>query len=176
MEKELCMITATDLDGVIGNDLEIPWPKLKADLQNFKNLTIGHTVMMGMKTFLSMNSKPLKDRTNIVVTRNRTWKPEQDNILVAHSLYEALYLAQDYGKGEKIWNIGGGMLYSAGLHSLTFDEIHVTTIQGHFEGNIKFPGVPKHLYELKRNELHHADEQNPYKFCYQLYRPYRYRA
>ena len=70
----LSLIVAMDQQGLIGNQNTLPW-YLPADLQFFKETTIGHIVIMGRKTFESIG-RPLPNRRNIVLTRNKNWKPD----------------------------------------------------------------------------------------------------
>jgi len=88
---ELAIIVAVAENGVIGNDNALPW-RLPEDLQNFKRITMGKPVVMGRKTYESIG-KPLPGRTNIVVTRNVSFRAE--GVLVAHSIDEALAMASE---------------------------------------------------------------------------------
>ena len=84
------MIAAVAQNGVIGAGNQLPW-RLPADLKRFKALTMGHTLIMGRKTFDSIG-RPLPGRTTIVITRDRAW--EKAGVSVAHSLEEALKLVE----------------------------------------------------------------------------------
>ena len=66
----ISLVVAMGQNRQIGYQGKIPWPRLKQDLENFKELTYGHIVIMGRKTWESMGSKPLKGRTNIILSQN----------------------------------------------------------------------------------------------------------
>ncbi len=82
----LTLIAAVSEDGVIGADGSLPW-RLSADLKQFKQLTMGHPILMGRKTFESIG-KPLPGRRNLVLTRNREWS--QPGVEVVHGLDAAV--------------------------------------------------------------------------------------
>lgn len=88
--------------------------KLREDMRHFVQLTTGNIIVMGRKTFESMNSKPLPNRTNIVITRDTTFTPSDPSVIVAHSLDEALEKSEG-APGEKVFVIGGGEIYSQAL-------------------------------------------------------------
>src|SRR5205809_289561 len=81
------LVLARADNGVIGDKGTIPW-RISDDMRHFKALTMGHPIVMGRKTWDSFPKKPLPGRTNIVITRDRTWKAE--GAVVVHSLDEAL--------------------------------------------------------------------------------------
>src|SRR5262249_40363926 len=88
--RMITLIAAVAENGVIGAGNRLPW-RLPEDLKRFKALTMGHTLIMGRKTFDSIG-RPLPGRTTIVVTRDRGWTKE--GVTVAHSLDDALARAQ----------------------------------------------------------------------------------
>jgi dihydrofolate reductase len=113
--KERHIIAAVADGGGIGYNGELLW-RIPADLQRFKDLTLGNVVIMGRKTFESIGSKPLKCRNNIVVSTNGIAIPdsETNNLFNASSLEEAYKLAEQLD-GDKIFVIGGGQLYADAL-------------------------------------------------------------
>jgi dihydrofolate reductase len=80
------LIAAVGRNGVIGRDNDLPW-RIREDLQRFKQLTLGHTLVMGRKTYDSIG-RPLPGRRTVVVTRQPDWTA--DGVAVAHSVDEAL--------------------------------------------------------------------------------------
>ncbi|WP_439032708.1 dihydrofolate reductase [Gordonia terrae] len=104
------LVWAQSRDGAIGRDNTIPW-RVPEDVARFKQLTVGHPVVMGRKTWDSLppRFRPLPGRTNIVVTRSADWTAE--GAVVARSVDEALALAADHTVGV----IGGGEIYRAAL-------------------------------------------------------------
>lgn len=107
-KRSIGLIYATSRNGVIGREGTLPW-KCSSDLAEFKRLTLGATIIMGRKTWESLPKKPLSDRQNIVVTRNRNYVA--DGAEIASSLEDAFALANNH----KVLIIGGGSLYEQGL-------------------------------------------------------------
>lgn len=107
----LTLVAAVAADGTIGKDGSIPW-HVPEDMRHFRAVTLGHAVIMGRKTFESLpGRRPLRDRRNIVVTRNAAF--EADGFEVAHSLDEAIALARATDDDPRI--IGGEALYREAL-------------------------------------------------------------
>lgn len=144
-------------NGVIGRDNALPW-RLPADLQHFKALTTGHPVMMGRKTFESLG-RPLPNRTNIVVTRDRNYAPP--GARVAHSLDEALAMATAYLPADRqVFVIGGENLYTQMLPRA--ERLYVTLVDAEVDGDARFPEFDWQQWrELERHE-HPADDRNRY--------------
>ena len=153
----LTLLAAVARNGVIGIDNRLPW-HLPADLKHFKALTLGHTVIMGRKTWESLPAKfrPLPGRRNIVVTRDGTYRAE--GAVVALSLPAAVAAAEN---GEA-FVIGGAELYAAALPLA--DRLQLTEIGAEFEGDIHFPPIdPCHWHETSR-ETHRAEADFDYAF------------
>lgn len=130
----LGLIWAQDRAGVIGRDGAIPW-RIPEDMAYFKDVTTGHPVVMGRKTWDSIppRFRPFSDRRNIVVTRDPRWAA--DGAEAAHSVPDALALA---GNGET-WAIGGGQIYSAALPLA--DRLAVTEVDLDVEGDAYAPPI-----------------------------------
>lgn len=107
---EVSMIVAAGRNGEIGRGGDLIW-HISSDLKRFKALTMGHTVIMGRKTWESLPKRPLPGRTNIVVSRNQSF--EAPEALVVSSPEEALRLAQAKDGGEEVFIMGGAQLYDA---------------------------------------------------------------
>jgi dihydrofolate reductase len=105
------LVAAVARNGVIGNGPDIPW-RLPGEQAHFKSLTMGHTLLMGRTTYESIG-RPLPGRTTIVLTRSPTWST--DGVLVAHSIEEALDLADTLPPGAQVMVAGGGEVYAAAL-------------------------------------------------------------
>lgn len=119
---------------VIGKDNKMPW-YLSEDLKHFKNTTMGHPVIMGRRTYLSLG-RPLPGRENIVLTRNRKFCG--DDITVHHSLGDVeQYL--DANAKERAFVIGGGEIYRTFLHRI--DTWYITRIDLLVEGDTHFPDI-----------------------------------
>lgn len=108
------LVWAQTADGVIGKDGDLPW-HLPEDLKHFNRLTVGHPVIMGRKTWLSFPDKyrPLPGRTNIVITRQKSWADtaEAEGAVVVPSLDDALLESQFVDGGETVWILGGGEIF-----------------------------------------------------------------
>lgn len=153
----IALVWAMARNGVIGRDNALPW-RLPADLQHFKALTTGHPVLMGRKTFESLG-RPLPNRTNIVVTRDRDFVPA--GVRVAHSLDEALAIATtDLPTDRQVFVIGGENLYTQMLPRA--ERLYVTLVDAEIEGDARFPALDwRQWRELERRE-HPADDRNRY--------------
>lgn len=132
-------IVAMDERRLIGASGALPW-YVPEDLAHFRQLTMGHVVVMGRKTWESLPAKfrPLPGRTNIVVTRH----PEQlvlpEGVFVAGSPDEALRLARDVAaEGQRVWIIGGAEIYRATIPLC--DEIYLTKVYGAHTGDAWLP-------------------------------------
>ncbi|WP_329003271.1 dihydrofolate reductase [Kribbella sp. NBC_00709] len=127
----IILIAAVGRNGVIGRDNDLPW-RIREDLQRFKQLTLGHTLVMGRKTYDSIG-RPLPGRRTVVVTRRPDWSA--DGVAVAHSLDEAL--AYD----GTLYVAGGGDIYRQALphaHALELTEVDQSP-----EGDVSFPEITR---------------------------------
>ena len=129
------LIAAVARNGVIGYNGTMPW-HLPADLQHFKALTMGHTIIMGRRTYESIGG-PLPGRQNIVIS---TTLPELAGCSVAASLEEGLALAD----GAEIFILGGAMLYQQALPMA--DQLDLTLIDAAPQGDTWFPAVDRSLF------------------------------
>jgi dihydrofolate reductase len=153
----LSAIVAMASNRIIGANNQLPW-RLPADLARFKRLTLGHTLVMGRKTYESIG-RPLPGRTMIVVTRQRGYAPE--GVKVAHSVDEALALAQG---DDEVFIIGGAELYAQTMDRL--DRLYLTRIEREFPGDTSFPEVDLSTWKLIEQEHHPASSPDalPYAF------------
>ncbi|HEY8402167.1 MAG TPA: dihydrofolate reductase [Cytophagaceae bacterium] len=153
------VIVATSANKVIGKDNKLPW-HLPADLQYFKNLTMGHHIIMGRKTYDSIG-KPLPGRTSVIITRQKDYKAE--GAVVTHSIEEALEIARRNGDTEA-FVIGGAEIIHEFLPIV--DKIYLTEIHAEFEGDT-FLHLPESTEwkEVKRTDRK-ADEKNKYDFSF----------
>lgn len=138
---KIVAIAAMDEGRVIGRDGDLPW-RIPEDLKRFQQLTNGHTVLMGRKTYLSLPSKsrPLPGRTNIVCTRDPSSLSGEIGIQVVESA--AQYLDKVRSGATKLatdllWVLGGGEIYRQTLPF--WDEIYLTFVKDSFEGDAFFP-------------------------------------
>lgn len=135
MSMTIEAIAACTPQGVIGKNGTIPW-YFPEDLQRFKRITSGHTIIMGRKTYESLGNRPLRGRHNIVVSRSLESKPDI-GLHVAPSLEVAIDMARQKGD-EKCFLIGGQKIYEEGLHLC--EKVHLTKINMEIpEGEAFFP-------------------------------------
>ncbi len=140
--KQLYHIVAAAGDrAVIGKDNRLPW-HFSSDMKFFKQMTTGHTIIMGRKTFESLGKKPLPNRENIVLSRSGVEAPA--GVQVFKTLDEALCAASN----EKVFIIGGAELYRQTLDRI--DGIYLTQIEKDFAGDAFYPPIPAFFKEKSR--------------------------
>jgi len=156
----ICVIAALAANGTIGKDNALPW-RLPADLKHFKELTLGHPVVMGRKTYESIG-KPLPGRRNLVISRNRGYSAP--GCEVVHSLDTAI--AACLGT-QTLFVIGGAELYREALpraHRLELTEIHAE-----FDGDAVFPEYRKDEWREVRREIHDKETGIPFRYDFARY-------
>jgi dihydrofolate reductase len=126
--SEIVLVVAIADNGVIGKNGGIPW-HISADLKRFKALTLGHTIVMGRKTWDSLPKKPLPGRVNVVVTRQTDWRAE--GAITASSLGQATA-----GTSGTVMVIGGEEIYQRALPMAS--RIELTEVHKAFAGDAKF--------------------------------------
>lgn len=132
-------ILACDDNYGIGKNNNIPW-KCKEDLEFFKNKTMNNIIIMGRKTFESLNYKPLKNRINIVLTSNNNISSEQGTIhIINNGIEGALNLCKNNPiyQEKTIYIIGGKLLYEECINKNLCDKIYITRIKGDYNCDIK---------------------------------------
>ncbi|MFV0305204.1 MAG: dihydrofolate reductase [Moheibacter sp.] len=157
----ITLIVAKSENNVIGKNNELIW-HLPADLKHFKDLTTGHPIIMGRKTYDSIG-KPLPNRTNIVITRNKKWKSE--GVSVADSLEEAMEIAKEIN--PTLYIIGGGNIYEQSIESA--DALEVTEVHDEFDGDTFFPQIDSTVWKEVSRQDFPADEKNEFSFSFVRY-------
>lgn len=135
---------------------------LPADLKRFKQLTTGHSIVMGRKTFESLPGGALPNRKNIVITRNKSYTSE--NIFTIGNTTELFELCK---KDELIYIIGGEEIYKLFIHYA--DILHITRIHHQFDADAFFPAFTDKNWKLIENEMHQPDEKNKFPYTFQVY-------
>ena len=134
------IIVAMSANHAIGKDNKLMW-SIPEDLKRFKEITTGHCVIMGRKTYesiLSILKKPLPKRTSIVITRNKDYKIQEGGIVVS-SIEEAFKAAEDLAETE-VFVIGGGEIYDNTIGVV--DSIYMTRLLDMFDdADTFFPAV-----------------------------------
>jgi len=158
----ISLIAAIAENGVIGKDNKLPW-HLPADLQFFKKTTFGHPIIMGRKNFESINSKPLRGRVNIVLTKNPNFAVY--NVLKASSLKEAFEISQKMGTNE-CFVIGGAEVYKEALPFC--QKLYITRVHGIFEGDTYMPEFENGFRKIS-NMFVSKDEKNKFDYSFQIW-------
>ena len=150
-----------DENRVIGVDNQLPW-RLPKDLKRFKEITQGHTIIMGRKTFDSIG-KPLPNRRNIILSRQKDLK------VIGCEVYETLDQALVHTKGEKeVFVIGGDQIYKLAWPKL--DRLYITQVHTKVaRGDAYFPEVPPKDWKKTQQEDHAADEKHAFSYSFQIY-------
>ncbi|MCY3565352.1 MAG: dihydrofolate reductase [Gammaproteobacteria bacterium] len=164
---EIALICAMASNGVIGNNNMLPW-RLPEDLRHFRRTTMGHSIVMGRKTWESIG-RPLPGRTNIVVTRQPDYRAEGAS--VRDSLEAALKLAENIAAidgAEQTFVIGGAELYRQALPLARL--FHLTRIHAEASGDTRLDGfVESEWREVSRRD-YQSDPDNPYDYSICLLR------
>jgi dihydrofolate reductase len=154
----ISLLAAVARGGVIGRDNTIPW-RLPEDMQRFRELTMGHPVLMGRRTWDSLPDRyrPLPGRRNVVLTRDPSW--HSDGAERAGSVDEALALIAG---ATQVFVIGGAEVYAATLPLA--DELLVTEIELAVDGDAFFPVFDRDAFEVTSRETHVSADGTPFAF------------
>jgi dihydrofolate reductase len=150
----ISLIVAMASNHVIGRQGDIPW-KIPGEQKMFKEITLGHVVIMGRKTYESL-ACPLPGRTNIVVTRQTDY--QAPDCIIAHDLAGAINSCPN--SESEAFIIGGGLLYHEAL--ILADRIYLTMIPREIPGDTFFPKIPEAEFEITKSEF--VDGVEPYHF------------
>lgn len=158
-------IAALSKNRVIGKNNDLPW-KLPDDMKFFMEKTKGHHVVMGRKNYDSLHPKfkPLPERNNIVLTRQR--KIEAPGCTVLHDIKEALLMANKNHESE-CFIIGGSEIYEIAMPHT--NRLYLTEINAEIEGDTYFPTIDKNQW-IETSRVHHpADDRHKYSFDFVVY-------
>ena len=159
---KLSIIVAVAENGVIGRENCLPW-RLSADLKRFKQLTMGHAIIMGHKTYESIG-RPLPGRRMIVISRQTNYHAPHAN--VAGNLADALKLAGQQYEIEA-FVIGGAEVFKLALPIA--ERMYLTRVHAPVPGDVYFPAVDPASWQLFESQPHPADEKNEYPFTFERY-------
>lgn len=155
--KIVAAVVATAANLAIGKNNDLLW-HMPADLKHFKSITSGGTIIMGRKTFDSIQ-KPLPNRQNIIVTRQPGYKIEGASVV--HSIEDALQLAAG---ADEVYIVGGAGIYQAAMKYT--NKIYLTTVHHTFDADTFFPALDASEWKTLSNDPHPADEKNPFPYTY----------
>ena len=156
----ITLIAAVAENNALGKDNQLLW-HLPDDFKRFKNITSGHYIIMGRKTFESF-PKPLPNRTHVIITRQKEYTSE--NCIVVDSLQKAIAVCP---KDEETFIIGGGEIYKQSIE--TADKLDITRVHHAFEADTFFPEIDLNEWKLTSEEFHPKDEKHHFDFTFQTY-------
>ena len=149
-------------NGVIGRGGDLPW-RLKADLVNFRRVTMGKPVIMGRKTWDSLPRKPLPGRTNIVLSRDGSFKPQ--GAIVCEDFSEAVQIGREQADddgADEVCVIGGAALFALALPRA--QRMYLTEVEAEVEGDVRLAPFDETLWREVGRERHEADADNEHAF------------
>jgi dihydrofolate reductase len=157
------IVVAASENNVIGKNNQLLW-KLPNDMAFFKNVTWGMPVIMGRKTYESLGGKPLRGRTNIIITRSENINGE---VITVSSLNDAIKTAGDTDAKE-CYVIGGGEIYKQAM-GIT-DVIYLTRVQATIDGDTWFPEIDEKVWKLTNSIPFKADEKHAYAYSFETWK------
>jgi dihydrofolate reductase len=158
-------IAALSRNRVIGKNNDLPW-RLPDDMKFFMETTKGHHVIMGRKNYDSLQDKfkPLPNRTNIVITRQKDFKAP--GCIVLNAIEPALRIAEK-NQEKECFIIGGAEIYKLALSHTT--RLYMTEIDAVIEGDTYFPDLKPNQWKETSRKHHPADARHPYPFDFVVY-------
>jgi dihydrofolate reductase len=156
----IIMIAAVAENNALGKNNELVW-HLPNDFKRFKSLTTGHHIIMGRKTFESF-PKPLPNRTHVIITRQKDYKPE--GCIVVDSIEKAIAVCPE---NETSFIIGGGEIYNLGLPYA--DKLEITRVHHSFEADAFFPEINPDDWNEIRAEFNPKDDNHKFEYTYQTF-------
>lgn len=160
--SKISIIAAVADNYAIGKANNLPW-HLPADLKHFRQLTTGHAIVMGKRTFESLPKGPLPNRKNIVLTSVMS-EGVNEGYFEADSLEDAVYLCEHE---EKVFIIGGATVYKQSINKV--DTMYITWIHNDFSADTYFPEIDFNEWKEVNREDHNPDEQNLYSYSFVKY-------
>lgn len=160
----ISLIVAKDEEGGIGQGNQIPW-RLSADLRRFKQITMGHCIIMGRKTYESIR-RALPGRTSIVITRQSKLQTAA-GVICVDSLEKALQTAKNLGESET-FIIGGGEIFQQGLPLA--DQIYLTCVHARVQADTFFPQINPDEWSVRQEHFLPADDKNEFDTTFRLLR------
>jgi dihydrofolate reductase len=157
----LSLIVAMDERGGIGKDNRLPW-RLSTDLKRFRELTMGHHIVMGRKTFESIG-RALPGRHTVIITRNLAL--EVEDCLIARSLDEAVQMAERRAETE-VFICGGAAIFAQSIERA--DRLYLTEVHAVVDADTFFPDWDRSRWREAESVYHAADEKNEHPTTFKL--------
>jgi dihydrofolate reductase len=159
---QVSIIVAVAENGVIGRGGALPW-HLGDDLRRFKRLTMGHTLIMGRRTWESIG-RPLAGRRIVVVTRHSSFRA--DGVETAASIDSAVEFAQQ-ARDDEAFIVGGAEVYAQALSRAT--RLYLTRVHANVEGDAYFPDIDWSQWRQATSERRQADAKNDFPYSFEVY-------
>jgi dihydrofolate reductase len=156
----IILIAAVAENNALGKNNDLLW-HLPNDFKRFKEITSGHHIIMGRKTFESF-PKPLPNRTHVIITRQKDYVCE--GCIVVQDLEKAIAVCP---KNEDVFVIGGGEIYSQSIHLA--DQLDITRVHHSFEADVYFPEIDPKIWELTSEVFNPKDEKHLYDYSFQTF-------
>lgn len=160
----ITLIAAAAENNALGKNNEMIW-HLPDDFKRFKKLTSGHFIIMGRKTYESLDG-PLPNRTHIIITRQENYaeKIDANCCIVVDNIEDAIAKS---ASEDETFVIGGGEIYKLALPLA--DKIELTRVHGTFEADAYFPEIDENKWNLVNEDYHPKDEKHNFDFTYQTF-------
>lgn len=159
----LSLIAAASTNNVIGKANGLPW-NLPNDTRFFKNMTWGMPVIMGRRTFESMDNIALPGRVNIVITSDKNWKAE--GAIVVTNWNDALFVAKD-AETKEVFVIGGGEIYKEAIKR--GDRIYLTRVHTIVDGDAFFPEIDHKKWKLVSKKDCFKDDKHNFDYTFETW-------
>jgi dihydrofolate reductase len=154
------MIAAVAENNALGKNNDLLW-HLPNDFKRFKEITSGHHIIMGRKTFESF-PKPLPNRTHVIITRQNDF--EHEGCIVVQNIEKALSVCPI---NKNLYIIGGGEIYQ---QSISFaDQLDITRVHHSFDADVYFPEIDPEIWELTSETFHQKDERHLFDYTFQTF-------
>lgn len=161
MKKDISIIVAIASNNAIGKNNDLLW-HISKDLKRFKEITKGHYIVMGKRTYYSLPVRPLPNRTSLIITD--VANEVIDNCLMAYSIEDAVN-KMDTSKENFI--IGGGSVYKQFMPFA--NKLYITRVHRDFDADSFFPDISLNEWKLISQEDITDDKQNNFKYTFEIY-------
>ena len=156
----IIIIAAVAENNALGKNNDLLW-HLPNDFKRFKEITSGHHIIMGRKTFESF-PKPLPNRTHVIITRQNDF--EYEGCVVVQNIEKAISVCPI---NENLYIIGGGEIYQ---QSISFaDQLDITRVHHSFDADVYFPEIDPEIWELTSETFHQKDERHLFDYTFQTF-------
>lgn len=156
----IIMIAAVAENNALGKNNDLLW-HLPLDFKRFKEITSGHHIIMGRKTFESF-PRPLPNRTHVIITRQKDFK--HDGCIVVQDIEKAIAVCP---KEDDLYIIGGGEIYKQFIHLA--DQLDITRVHNSFEADVYFPEIDPEIWELTSEIFNPKDEKHLFDYTFQTF-------